>query len=277
MKSNEKVPLEVSHLDSPSFEEFNRLYAEPGKPVLITGVTSKWRACSLWNPQYFKSFAGGRLVPVKRIRNGNYVGARTEMMALSDYLDSVTGDPVGQERFYLSEQPIGQILPELADDYAVPVYVTSPEFLSVCYIGSHVYSQIHFHPYGKALLCVVSGRKKVKLFAPDQTPFLYQKYNFSRLEGEPVDLDAFPLYEKANCYECEVKSGEMLFFPIYWWHGVETKEFSSSVVFFWDDSRKVRWFPPAGIPWYYPPLFEAALWGIRGKGMLDRIMKSVRF
>jgi hypothetical protein len=275
MKSTENLPLQVDRVDSPSIEEFTRFYAEPGKPVLITGIVSEWQACSLWNPQYFKSLAGERSVPVKRMCNGNYLDARTEMMKLADYLDSID-NPIGNERIYLSQQSVEQILPEIAGDYTVPPYIDSSKFISTCYIGGHVHSQIHFHRYGKALLCVVSGCKRVKLFAPDQTPFLYQKYNFSKIKGEPVDLDVYPLYEQAQYYECEVKSGEMLFFPIYWWHGVETEEFSSAVVFFWDDPRKLRWFPPTGISWYYPPLFEGLLWIIKGRDKLNQALKFVR-
>ncbi|MFA6051765.1 MAG: cupin-like domain-containing protein [Methylobacter sp.] len=276
MQSSEKLPLQVDRVHAPSVEEFNRLYAKPGKPVLITGVVSEWKACSLWNSDYFNALAGERSVPIKRMRNGAYLGARSESMKLADYLDVVNKEPVGNERVYLSEQTVESILPEVVDDFTVPAYIDSTKFAAVSYIGSHVHSQIHFHPFGKALLCQVTGRKRVKLFAPDQTPFLYQKSNFSKIEGEPVDLEDYPLYGKAQYYECEVNAGEMLFFPIYWWHGVETEEFSSAVVFFWDDSRKLRWFPPAGIPWRYVPLFEIISWLLKGKRMLNRVLKSVR-
>lgn len=275
MCSSERKALQVDRVHAPSVEEFNRLYAEPGKPVLITGVVSEWDACSRWNSRYFNSLAGERSVPVKRMRNGAYFKARSELMKLADFLDIVNKEPVDNERVYLSERSIKDILPEIAGDYTTPVYINSAKFASVGYIGSQVHSQIHFHPFGKALLCQVTGRKRVKLFAPDQTPYLYQKLHFSEIEGEPVDLEKYPLYEKAKYYECEVRAGEMLFFPIYWWHGVETPEFSSAVVFFWDDPRKLRWLPPAGIPWFYVPVFEIMSWLFKGRRMLNRVLKSV--
>jgi hypothetical protein len=270
MYSSEKLPLQVERAHKPSLEEFNKLYAKPGKPVLITGVVSEWDACSLWNSQYFNSIAGERSVPVKRMRNGAYVGAHSEAMKLADYLELVNKEPVGNERVYLSEQTVESILPEVVGDFTVPAYIDSKKFTAVSYIGSHVHSQIHFHPFGKALLCQVTGRKRVKLFAPDQSPFLYQSFNFSKIEGEPVDLDEYPLYGKARYYECDVNAGEMLFFPIYWWHGVETPEFSSAVVFFWNDPRRMRWLPPSGIPWHTPLLFEVASWYSKGKSILRK-------
>ncbi len=275
MSSNKDLPLQVDRIHAPSIEEFNRLYAEPGKPVLITGVVSNWKASAIWKPQYFNSIARDRQIPVKRMRNGAYLDARTELMTVADYLHAVSNEQDGNERFYLSEQKVEDILPEIIDDYEVPVYINAKEPLAVCYIGSHVYSQIHYHPLGKALLCVVSGRKRVKLFSPDQTPFLYPKYNFSMIEEEPVDLDKYPLYGKTQYYECEVKAGEMLFFPIYWWHGVETEEFTSAVVFFWNDPRKLRWFPPSGIPWYHPLLFEIAPWFFKAKKMMKQALKPI--
>lgn len=262
MYADENLPLQVERVHAPSVEEFNRLYAEQGKPVLMTGLVSEWAACSNWNTDYFKSIAGERPVPIKRMRDGDYIGSRTEMMPLADYLNAVSKVemPTGDERCYLSEQLVEKVLPEITRDYTVPPYIASSDYSSVCYIGSHVYSQIHFHPFGKALLCVVSGRKRVRLFSPDQTPFLYQKYNFSKIKDESVDLDEFPLYAKARYYECEVKAGEMLFFPIYWWHGVQTEEFTSAVVFFWNDPARSRWRTPEGIPWHTPLLFEIVSW-----------------
>lgn len=271
MNSKNDYPLQIERIHAPSVDEFNRLYAEPGKPVLITGVVSNWEACKLWNSQYLCSVAGEREVPVKRMSNGSYLDARTEMIRLKDYLHVASKEQNGDELLYLSEQPVEKILPEIVEDYTVPEYINTKEKLAVCYLGSHVYSQMHFHPLGKALLCVVSGRKNVKLYAPDQTPFLYQKYNFSKIDSDPVDLEKYPLYGKAKYYECEVKSGEMLFFPIYWWHGVETEEFTSAVVFFWNDSRKVRWLPPSGIPWYTPLIFEVAPWYFKTKKIFNGI------
>lgn len=271
MKLSCNPPLKVARVRAPSIEEFNALYAEPGKPVLISGIVPNWKAYSRWNQEYFNSTAGERSVPVKRMKNGNYLEASSELMKLSEYLALVNNNPVEEERVYLSEQPVKKILPELVSDYSVPAYIDSKEPLAACYIGSHVYSQLHFHPYGKALLCVVSGRKKVKLFAPDQTQFLYQKYNFSKITEEPVDLEKYPLYANANYYECEVNAGEMLFFPIYWWHGVETQEFTSAVVFFWNDPRRSRWSPPPGIPWHTPLLFEVASWYFKGKSILGKL------
>ncbi|MCQ8129797.1 cupin-like domain-containing protein [Methylomonas rivi] len=271
MKLSYNTSSNVARVDAPSVEEFTSLYAEPGKPVLISGVVSNWPAYSLWNQKYFNSIAGDRLIPVKRMRNGDYLEAANELMKLSEYLNIVSKKQTGEDRFYLSEQPVKRVLPEVVADYSKPTYIESDDPLAVCYIGSHVHSQMHFHPYGKALLCVVSGRKRVKLFAPDQTQFLYQKYNFSKITEEPVDLEKYPLYANANYYECEVNAGEMLFFPIYWWHGVDTQEFTSAVVFFWNDSRRLRWSPPPGIPWHTPLLFEIASWYFKGKAILRKL------
>ncbi|WGS87250.1 cupin-like domain-containing protein [Methylomonas sp. UP202] len=266
---NDDFSCVVDRINSPTLEEFNMLYVQSSRPVIITGGLENWTASSKWNPYYFKSVCGSRTVPVKRMNNGSYLNAPIEMLKFDDYLDRVSSQkPNSEERFYLSEQPIKKILPEIASDFEVPVYVDAKEYLSMCYIGSHVNSQIHFHPYGKALLCVVSGCKRVKLFSPDQTDFLYCKYNFSKIDCDPVDLDKYPLYKKAKYYECEIRAGEMMFFPIYWWHGVQTDEFSSAVVFFWDDSRKVRWNSPSGIPRHYPFLFEVNSFVVKARNRI---------
>jgi len=120
--------LPITCIDSPSIEDFNKLYENLNKPVLITGVVSKWRAVSLWNSQYFKSFAENRLVPVKRMKNGNYLGAKTEIMTLGEYLDKANACPTDEERLYLSEQSTDKIMPEVIDDYIPPPYINTSKF-----------------------------------------------------------------------------------------------------------------------------------------------------
>ena len=34
------------------------------------------------------------------------------------------------------------------------------------------------------------------------------------------DAEAFPRFSEARCVEVEVREGELLYLPIYWWHGV---------------------------------------------------------
>lgn len=206
------------------------------------------------------------------MQNGVYSNARVEKMKLSDYLETISKEPIGNERLYFSEESVYRILPEITKDYCPPLYIKSKNIRAVIYMGNNVHSQIHFHMRGKALLCQVIGRKRVKLFSPEQTPFLYQELNFSRIEGEPVDLNKYPLYAKARYYECDLDPGEMLFIPIYWWHGVETIGFGCSIVFFWNDPWKSRLFPPRGIPLHYGSMFELYSLALRCKSILRNMI-----
>lgn len=169
MKSTKNLPLQVDRVDSPSIEEFTRFYAKPGKPILITGIISAWRACSLCNPQYFKLLVAESSVPVKRMCNGNYLDARIEMMKLADYLDSID-NPIGNEQIYLSQQLVGQILPEIVGDYTVPPYIDSSKFRSVCYLGGYMHSQIHFHRMD--LLPTLNAKSKGRY----ENPWLKRKH-----------------------------------------------------------------------------------------------------
>lgn len=248
--------LQIDKVESPSLEEFERIYASNAKPVIITGISSQWTACSGWNVNYFKLLAGNKIIPIKRMKNGAYARARTEYMKFGDYLDVLDENPNNNERFYLSEESVARILPEIISDFAPPPYITTSKYDAVIYLGRDVHSQLHFHTDGKALLCPVIGQKHVKIFSPDQTSYLYRKLNFSKIEGEPVNTDKFPLYEKAKYYKCIVSPGEMLYFPIFWWHGVYTPDFNCSIVFFWDDPWRARLIPPAGIPIYSGVMFQ---------------------
>jgi hypothetical protein len=250
-------PLPVETIEAPTFREFEARYTS--KPFLVKGFTSKWRAHTLWqDPDYFKGVAGDRLVPVKRMQNGSYRGAPTSQMKLSDYLDAVSKAPVGSDRLYFSETPLDRTLPELLADIETPPYVGGNDHASVIYFGNDVFSQIHYHAYGKALLCQITGHKRVTLFAPDQSKYLYPVWNFSGIDCFPVDLQKYPKYARATGYECLVEAGDLLYIPIYWWHGVHTPELSAAITYFWADDWKKRWFSPRGIPKVESVLLQAA-------------------
>lgn len=248
---------EVERVERPSQADFER-YASANAPVLITGVVSSWPAVSRWTPEYLRSVAGDRVLPVARMQSGSYSQHTREPMMFGAYLDAVAAPtPDGSERLYLSELQIEKHLRELVADFEVPTYIRDKSPVAATYIGKDVDSQTHFHPHGGALLCVVSGRKRVRLYAPDQTPHLYRKDNFSAINPLPVDLTRFPKYDGVKYRDVVVGAGEMLFIPIFWWHGVYTDGFSTAVTFFWDDPPAARWITPRGFPWYMAPVYQA--------------------
>ena len=93
-------------------------------------------------------------------------------------------------------------------------------------------------------MCVVVGSKYVKLFPPEDGPYLYRNFDDSQLSNAthlPVDLienppntTDFPEYTKASETETILIPGDALFIPKGWWHFVKSLETSANVALFFN-------------------------------------------
>ncbi|XP_069790635.1 tRNA wybutosine-synthesizing protein 5 isoform X3 [Narcine bancroftii] len=84
------------------------------------------------------------------------------------------------------------------------------------------------------LLIQVTGRKRVILFSPQDAPYLYLTGDKSEiLDLNTPDLEKYPQFAKAQCYECQLEPGDMLFIPALWFHNTLAKEFGVGVNIFW--------------------------------------------
>ena len=64
----------------------------------------------------------------------------------------------------------------------------------------------------------VAGGKKWHICAPDQSPYLYQA---GEVDCFYPNYEKYPLFEYARCVQSEVHAGEMIFYPMDYWHQTE--------------------------------------------------------
>jgi mannose-6-phosphate isomerase-like protein (cupin superfamily) len=93
------------------------------------------------------------------------------------------------------------------------------------------------------IACVVAGRRRFTLFAPDQTSNLYPGPLEFTPAGVPVSLvnlrkpefDKYPRFRTAldNAYCVELEPGDALFIPMLWWHHVESLDKVNALMNYW--------------------------------------------
>ncbi|MEH2178715.1 cupin-like domain-containing protein [Nostoc sp.] len=215
-----------------SYDEFVREYASVGKPVIITDAMKDWKASTKWTLDFFRSECAS-------ISVGDF-GVENPLMdmTVAEYLDRTTAADC--DKFLYRAWPISSF-PKLYEDYKVPVYFHDwlprlPQkplnnyfgyLLTILFIGAKDTS-IGLHKDGLDMpswIALISGRKKIVLFTPDQEDFLYN----GQVDVFNPDYKKFPLYVNTTPVEVNLEAGEIIFVPIRWFHHVINIENSISL------------------------------------------------
>ncbi|WP_283133083.1 cupin-like domain-containing protein [Rhizohabitans arisaemae] len=233
------MSFEVPVIDNPGREDFMRI-VRAGQPVIVRGATEKWPALGEWSPAYIREKSGHRVVPIEFYPGGSWYGQWTTVsMRLDRYIDILESEGA-PEMCYLAQAKVDEYLPELVDDVPVPAVLDGQDGIGAgAFLGRDSITALHYHSRDEALLCQISGRKKVVLYAPEDYrnlryahPFSY-RFNFSDMDlsGEPETR--YARLRRARPYECVLEQGDALFIPLFWSHVTENQGLSASVTFFW--------------------------------------------
>ena len=257
-----RAPVEIPGRELGGPEQFLRDILEPCRPVVLRGLVDAWPAvqAARQSPRelqrYFATFDAGLEV------------------------EAFIGDPAIAGKYYYTAdlkgfnferrpmpflQAIGEMLetlerPESATLYvgSVPVPQCMPGFLAAnpmpllpqragarIWIGHRSNVSSHYDTYDN-LACVVAGKRRFTLFAPEQIGRLYMGPIDHTMAGPPVSLAAsadvpdpqrFPRFEeiRAEALVAELEPGDALYLPKLWWHQVEAvTPFNVMINHWWD-------------------------------------------
>ena len=131
------------------------------------------------------------------------------------------------------------ILPGLIEDNPSDFF---PHVKPRLWLGNEGVVDTHYDATDN-IACVVAGRRRFTLFAPEQTSNLYPGPLEFTPAGVPVslvnlgqpDLDRYPRFRTAldNAYHVELTPGDALFIPMLWWHHVESLDKVNGLMNYW--------------------------------------------
>ena len=217
----------TKRIDKISKEDFIHQYMKPQKPVVIKQLSHDWPAYEKWNLTYLKKVAGDNIIPLydsKRASNRKYTYAPATRMQLSKYLDLLEQGEKNLRMFFynlLAEAP------QLTEDFTYPdIGLKLFKRLPVLFVGGkNAKVQMHFDiDLADLLLCHFGGKKRVYLFSPEQTKYLYRvPFSFSSLfdiDYENPDCKKYPALKHLKGEFTELNHGEVLYIPSGYWHYV---------------------------------------------------------
>lgn len=251
-----------------SKKTFINQYKTPQKPVIIEQLSNAWPAHKKWNSDYLKKVAGENIVPLydsKPSTDNKHQYAPEVKMKFKHYLDLLhKGEKDLRLFFYniLAEAPV------LTKDFSYPdIGLKLYKKLPVLFMGGKgAKVQMHFDiDYSDLLLCHFGGKKRVYLFSPEQSKYLYRvPFSFSSLfdvDYENPDFKKYPALKHLKGEFAELNHGDVLYIPSGYWHYIMYKDISFSL--------SLRAFPRK------PKVFLKLLYNIIFVKNIDGLMRKV--
>ena len=241
------MPMQVEqreHLDRASFE---REFVRTQTPVIIQNLTRSWAAYGRWSFDRAISVGRRREVQVHEWEGGvsNFI---LRQMTLEELVSQVRNSASARDKYYIAQTPLGEVLPELADEIALPpLFEQSRLCGTLLFMGVDTYTAPHYHMLdNQAILAPVVGSKRVILFSASdharlRPPKWYAtgaallRHNWSQLafhRGASLD-DIVSCVGGAEPYECTLHAGDALFIPSHAFHIVYGLGETLAVTFFW--------------------------------------------
>ena len=255
-------PKEIAGRDFPP-ERFRREVIEGCQPVLIRGLVSDWpvvraaRESPARLRDYLAAFDVGSRIEAffgAPAIAGKYYYApgmkgfnfERRLMRLLDSLQAMVESlqqPDAQS-IYVGSVRTGDSLPGFAASNPMPLLgpATSPRI----WLGTRSNVSCHYDTFDN-LACVIAGRRRFTLFAPELIGKLYVGPIDNTMSGAPVSLAAsadgpeegrFPLFEQIRdqALRAELEAGDALYLPKLWWHKVESLAPLNGLVNYWWDA-----------------------------------------
>lgn len=218
----------IRRVENISKQDFIEHYYKPQKPVLISGLTKNWPAYEKWTLSYIQERAGDQIVPLynnEPAKGSESVYAPKKEMKLSEYIEILKTQPTDLRIFFYE---ILKKMPELLNDFEYPdIGLKFFKKLPALFFGggeSKVFmhydidlpDSMHFH---------FDGHKRVTLFSPEQTKFLYRVpfaiHNLESIDMDNPDFDTFPALQYVKGIQANMQHGDALYMPSGYWHYIK--------------------------------------------------------
>lgn len=209
----------VAHADGTALRRAIRARS----PLVVTDLAADWPALERWTPERLSARYGTRNVKVYDASFGapgqDYM-ASIDTMAFADFLEQTQAGGRDLRMFLYN---LSHKIPELLDDVHLPDVGLpfSRRFVFSFFGCSGSTTPLHYDiDMGDVLHTVIRGRRRIRLFPPEDAAALY-RHPFtvrSYVDLDALDVDRFPALAFARGYEVVLGPGQTLYMPAGWWH-----------------------------------------------------------
>ncbi len=211
------------------------------EPFVSKNIVPHWPAFDKWNIDYFAQHFGhvqtGNIPVVNGACDFNTTtGSRLAYQTLQQALDYISTGNVANG---VAVATPADVFPDsLKADYPIPDILKNKHYVrDRIFIGAKdTVTSLHqdlFHNF----YTMVKGTKRITLYAPYAPVYPNSRFsklpNHAQVDPEKPDYKQFPNFKHAHPIVIELKAGETLFIPPFWWHHLRNLEESIAVSFWW--------------------------------------------
>jgi len=240
-----------------SAEQFLRQVVLPCRPVILRGLVKHWPAVQASaSPTDFRTYVGrldagremeaffgapqiaGKYYYADGLDGFNFERRQMRLSAALDLMLSTMGQ-AGAPSLYAGSLPVQDYLPGFTAENPMPLVPAAPRI----WLGHASHVSAHYDTVDN-LACVVAGRRRFTLYAPELIESLYVGPIDNTMAGQPVSLAAsspddakYPRFAevRGQATVAELETGDALYLPKLWWHQVEAlSPFNGLVNYWWD-------------------------------------------
>jgi hypothetical protein len=235
---------------SPSeLHRFRSDYYDSNQPVIIRGLAEqKQHKVFQWSAEYFREVLGEKPVPAIETTTGFLSYERdVANIPYSQFVSRAFGAERDRSTLlYLKSST--ELLPEGHDDASeievLGEYVKKAVMRNLWISPGGITVGLHFD-HAENFSFQLRGEKIFSLYPPGvrayyPMPMFSQTAHISRVfrEGPTPNLNEFPRFDPQKGIHVELRAGDVLYLPAYWWHQVESLGEENVNLNFW-------WFAPA--------------------------------
>jgi hypothetical protein len=224
-----------------SRDEFEEMYKT--RPFIITNGAKDWPAIKSWNPNTIHNKLPKQKHEITVFTQDKIPKKSFIKLDAKEIFKRInTIDPL--YKYYFAPEITQITFPDLFADIVYPSWISQQNVKEMNFWFSQQYNQtiLHFDLLDNFLVQIY-GKKKIRLFSPDDSSYLYPTittaYDKPRLSKicnlDDVDFDKFPDFIHAHCYEGIIMPSDIIYIPAGWWHEVQSLDISLSVNFFWQN------------------------------------------
>lgn len=223
--------------------EFLERYYSRGRPVILAGDMSAWKAIRSWTPAHLALSAGDLdvdcQIELERSRAGVPAG-RAKRMSFAQFIEFALRHEAGDGGYILADATVHN--PALAmrlrsDCGSLDALLDAGTARSggTFWIGSsNLLTPLH-HDLVNCLVAQISGRNRFKIVAAGQVDKLYNHQHMlseiKDLEAPDFEIARYPSLAGARIYEVTLEPGEILYLPLAWWYQVRSAGFGATVTY----------------------------------------------